>query len=61
MGLTVVDITLPKSTVAKECLHVIGVDIEEDNNIFTPMIYRLTHAHLRVIDILVVDIALNCG
>ena len=51
MGLTIVGIISPKSPVAKECSHVIGVDIEEDNNIFTPMIYRLTH--LMVIDILV--------
>jgi RpiR family carbohydrate utilization transcriptional regulator len=38
---------------------VIGVDVEEDTDVFPPMVSRL--AHLIVLDILVVGVALRRG
>ena len=58
-GATVIGITAPRSPLAEECSIVLGVDIAEDTDIYTPMISRI--AHLLMIDILAVGVALASG
>lgn len=55
-GVTVIGITTPHSPLAKECSVVLGVSIPEDTDLYTPMTSRI--AHLLVIDILAVGVAL---
>jgi len=58
-GATVIGLTASQSPLARECSQVIGVDVEEDTDVFPPMVSRL--AHLIVLDILVVGVALRRG
>lgn len=58
-GATVIGLTASRSPLARECSQVIGVDVEEDTDVFPPMVSRL--AHLMVLDILVVGVALRRG
>jgi len=58
-GATVIGLTASHSPLASECSQVIGVDVEEDTDVFPPMVSRL--AHLIVLDILVVGVALRRG
>lgn len=58
-GVIVLGITASASPLAQECSQVLGVDIEEDTDVFPPMISRL--AHLLLIDILVIGVALRRG
>jgi RpiR family transcriptional regulator, carbohydrate utilization regulator len=54
-GATVVAITAPDSPLAEQSTIVLGVDVQEDTDVHTPMISRL--AHLVIIDTLAVGVA----
>lgn len=58
-GGTVIGITTSHSALAQECSQVLGVDVDEDTDVFPPMVSRL--AHLLLIDILVVGVSLRRG
>jgi RpiR family transcriptional regulator, carbohydrate utilization regulator len=58
-GAITIGITKAGSALAKACNIVINVDIEEDTEIYTPMLSRL--AHLMIIDILTIGVMLNKG
>lgn len=58
-GGTVVAITSSDSPLAHECSLALCVDLDEDTDVFPPMVSRL--AHLLVLDILVVGVSLRMG
>lgn len=58
-GVTVIGITSENSPLAEVCSLVVNVELDEDTNVFTPMVSRL--AHLMIIDILVVGVSLQKG
>lgn len=58
-GAYVIGITSPGSPLANECSQALCVDLDEDTNVFTPLISRL--AHLLILDILVVGVSLQRG
>ncbi len=58
-GATVVAITAPGSPLAALSSIVIGVDVREDTDVYTPMISRI--AHLVIIDTLAVGVARRGG
>jgi RpiR family carbohydrate utilization transcriptional regulator len=47
------------SPLAKICTHTVGINVDEDTDIYLPMLSRL--AHLMVIDILAVGVMLKKG
>jgi RpiR family transcriptional regulator, carbohydrate utilization regulator len=58
-GATVIGITAPESPLARLCSIVIGVEVPENTDVYMPAISRI--AHLLVIDVLVVGVALGGG
>ncbi|NLY71202.1 MAG: transcriptional regulator HexR [Clostridiales bacterium] len=58
-GGIIIGITMDKSPLAKECTMAVGVNVDEDTDIYLPMISRL--AHLLVLDILAVGVMLKKG
>ena len=58
-GGMVIGITMDSSPLAKECTMAVGVNVDEDTDIYLPMISRL--AHLLVLDILAVGVMLKKG
>ncbi|MFS0688751.1 SIS domain-containing protein [Sporosarcina sp. 179-K 8C2 HS] len=58
-GATVIGITSKNTPLGDACSLVINAELDEDTNIFTPMVSRLTH--LMIIDILVVGVSLQKG
>ncbi|MBC6428950.1 MAG: transcriptional regulator HexR [Cellvibrionales bacterium] len=58
-GATVIGITADGSPLAAECGVVLGVDIREDTEVYTPMSSRIVH--LVLVDILVAAVALRRG
>lgn len=58
-GGIVIGITMNSSPLAKICTHTVGINVDEDTDIYLPMLSRL--AHLMVIDILAVGVMLKKG
>ncbi len=58
-GATIVGITAPDSPLASRCNLVLGVDIGEDTDIYTPMSSRI--AQLAIIDVIATSWALRKG
>ncbi|WP_335871231.1 transcriptional regulator HexR [Bacillus sp. 2205SS5-2] len=58
-GAIVLGITSPDSPLAKECSQTLCVEMDEDTDIFTPLVSRM--AHLLTLDFLVVGVALRRG
>ncbi|MFZ5816616.1 MAG: transcriptional regulator HexR [Bacillota bacterium] len=58
-GATVIGITQSDSPLARESSLVLGVDLDENTDVFTPMLSRL--AHLLLVDILVIGVTLRRG
>ena len=58
-GVKVIGITSKGSPLEEQCDLSIGVELDEDTNVYTPMVSRL--AHLLIVDILVVGVSLAGG
>lgn len=58
-GATTLAVTTRDSPLAKACDHVVSVAASEDTDVYTPMVSRL--AHLVVVDILALGVALRGG
>jgi RpiR family carbohydrate utilization transcriptional regulator len=58
-GAVVIGITKNGSPLSNNCDITINVDIEEDTEVYTPMLSRL--AHLMMVDILTIGVMLNKG
>jgi RpiR family transcriptional regulator, carbohydrate utilization regulator len=58
-GATVIGVTAPKSPLAELCSLVIGVEVPENTDVYMPAMSRI--AHLLVIDVLAVGVALRGG
>lgn len=58
-GATVIGITTARSPLVNECSQVLSVDLDEDTDVFPPMLSRL--AHLVLLDILVTGVTLRRG
>jgi RpiR family carbohydrate utilization transcriptional regulator len=58
-GAFVIGITSPDSPLADECSHALCIDLDEDTNIFTPLVSRM--AHLLILDFLIVGVSLHKG
>lgn len=58
-GGTVIGITTPKSPMEQACSHVVSIAIDENTDVFPPMVSRL--AHLLLLDMLVVGVSLQKG
>lgn len=58
-GATVIGITMPDSPLAEHCSIVIGVEIVEDTDVYTPTVSRLIH--LTLIDVLSTGVTLRRG
>lgn len=58
-GGIVIGITMDNSPLARQCTQTVGINVDEDTDIYTPMVSRL--AHLVVLDILAVGVMLKKG
>ncbi len=58
-GASVIGVTDPDSPLAKRCSLVVGVVVPEDTDVYMPSVSRI--AHLLVIDVLAVGVALRGG
>jgi RpiR family carbohydrate utilization transcriptional regulator len=58
-GATVIGVTDPSSPLARSCSLVVGVAVPENTDVFMPTLSRI--AHLLVIDVLAVGVALRGG
>lgn len=58
-GATVIGITTPESPLAEACTVVVGVNAEEDTEVYMPMSSRIIH--LTIIDILATGVTLKRG
>ena len=58
-GATVIGVTDPASPLARSCSLVVGVAVPENTDVFMPTLSRI--AHLLVIDVLAVGVALRGG
>jgi RpiR family carbohydrate utilization transcriptional regulator len=58
-GAFVMGITSSGSPLADECSHAICIELDEDTNVFTPLVSRM--AHLLILDFLVVGVSLHKG
>lgn len=58
-GASVIGVTDPDSPLAKRCSLVVGAVVPDDTDVYTPSVSRI--AHLLVIDVLAVAVALRGG
>jgi RpiR family transcriptional regulator, carbohydrate utilization regulator len=58
-GATVIGVTDPESPLARACTFVVGVSVPENTDLYMPTLSRI--AHLLIIDVLAVGVALRGG